>query len=92
MSYGSYKSYQFNEGTANAGGGHDNLSIGYTEGVSWNEIIRKLTAAGFVEERTGKGSHRLFVHPVSGKRVWLTVHGHDAGQLGNRILREAGLR
>jgi predicted RNA binding protein YcfA (HicA-like mRNA interferase family) len=29
--------------------------------VTWNEVIRKLKAAGFVEKRTGKGSHRLFV-------------------------------
>jgi hypothetical protein len=40
---------------------------------------------------TGKGSHRLFVHPETGKEVWVTVHGHDAGRLGNRILRDAGV-
>jgi predicted RNA binding protein YcfA (HicA-like mRNA interferase family) len=58
--------------------------------VTWREVIRKLKAAGFVEKRTGKGSHRLFVHLESGKEVWVTVHGHDAGRLGNRILRDAG--
>jgi hypothetical protein len=31
------------------------------------------------------------VHPESGKEVWVTVHGHDAGRLGNRILRDAGV-
>jgi predicted RNA binding protein YcfA (HicA-like mRNA interferase family) len=50
-----------------------------------------LKAAGFVERRTGKGSHLLFVHRESGKEVWVTVHGHDAGRLGNRILRDAGV-
>jgi putative transposase len=25
------------------------------------------------------------------KEVWVTVHGHDAGRLGNRILRDAGV-
>ena len=59
--------------------------------MTWNEVIRKLKAAGFVEKRTGKGSHRLFVHPESGKEVWVTVHGHDAGRLGNRVLRDAGV-
>jgi predicted RNA binding protein YcfA (HicA-like mRNA interferase family) len=59
--------------------------------VSWKEVIRKLKAAGFVEKRTGKGAHRLFVNPANGKEVWITVHGHDAGRLGNRILREAGV-
>jgi predicted RNA binding protein YcfA (HicA-like mRNA interferase family) len=59
--------------------------------VTWKEVIRKLKAAGFVEHRTGKGSHRLFVHPTTGQRVWTTVKGHDAGHLGTRILREAGI-
>jgi len=59
--------------------------------VTWHEVIRKLKKAGFVEKRTGKGSHRLFVHPETGKEVWVTVHGHDAGNLGKRILRDAGV-
>ena len=60
--------------------------------MTWKEVIRKLKAAGFVERRTGKGSHRLFVHPASGTEVWVTVHGDDAGRLGNRILRDAGVK
>ena len=59
--------------------------------VKWAEVIRKLKAAGFKEERTGKGAHRKFVHPQTGKEVWVSMHGHDAGQLGNRILRDAGV-
>jgi predicted RNA binding protein YcfA (HicA-like mRNA interferase family) len=70
---------------------HINLTIGYDGMVTWKEVIRKLKAAGFVEKRTGKGSHRLFVHPESGKEIWVTVHGRDAGRLGNRILRDAGV-
>jgi hypothetical protein len=35
--------------------------------------------------------HLLFVHPKSAKEVWVTVHGHDAGRLGNRILWDAGM-
>ena len=38
-----------------------------------------------------EGSHMLLVHPVTGKEVWATVHGKDAGRLGNRILRDAGV-
>ena len=30
------------------------------------------------------------MHPDTGKEVWVTVHGHDAGNLGNRIVRDAG--
>ena len=55
-------------------------------------MIRKLKAAGYLEQRSGKGSHRRFVHPTTGHMVWVTVHGHDAGQLGNRILRDAGIK
>jgi predicted RNA binding protein YcfA (HicA-like mRNA interferase family) len=59
--------------------------------VKWTEVIRKLKAAGFVEKRTGKGSHKRFVHPETGKEAWVTKHGHDAGKLGNRILKDAGV-
>ena len=54
-------------------------------------VIRKLKAAGFVEGRSGKGSHMWLRHPKNGKEVWVAVHTKkDAGRLGNRILREAG--
>ena len=59
--------------------------------MTWKEVIRKLKAAGFVEKRTGKGAHKLFVHPTTGKEVWVTIPGHDAGNLGNRILKDAGV-
>ena len=60
--------------------------------MTWAEVIRKLKAAGFVEVRPGKGSHRLLKHPTTGKEVWVAVHTKkDAGRLGNRILREAGV-
>jgi len=59
--------------------------------VKWTEVIRKLKAAGFVEKRSGKGSPLLFVHAQTGKEVWVTRHGHDAGNLGRRILKDAGV-
>jgi predicted RNA binding protein YcfA (HicA-like mRNA interferase family) len=60
--------------------------------MTWGEVIRKLKAAGFVEVRSGKGAHVLYRHPLTGKEVWVTIHTKkDAGHLGNRILREAGV-
>ena len=54
-------------------------------------MIRTLKAAGFVG-RVAKGSHLLLKHPISGKDVWVAVHTKkDAGRLGNRTLREAGV-
>jgi hypothetical protein len=36
--------------------------------------------------------HLLSKHPTSGQEVWVAVHTKkDAGRLGNRILREAGV-
>jgi hypothetical protein len=53
-------------------------------------VIRKLKAAGFIEERSGKSS--LLEHPTTGKQIWVAVHTkRDASRLGNRILREAGV-
>jgi predicted RNA binding protein YcfA (HicA-like mRNA interferase family) len=60
--------------------------------VTWAEVIRKLKGAGFVEVRSGKGSHLLLRHPTTGKEVWVAVDTKkDAGRLGHRILREAGV-
>jgi predicted RNA binding protein YcfA (HicA-like mRNA interferase family) len=42
--------------------------------VTWAEVVRKLKAAGFMEVRSGKGSHLLLKHPTTGKEVWVTVH------------------
>ena len=61
--------------------------------MTWGEVIRKLKAAGDLEVRSGKGSHTLYRHPTTGQEVWVAIHTKkDAGQLGNRILREAGIR
>lgn len=60
--------------------------------MTWAEVIRRLKAAGFVEVRTGKGSQVLLRQPDTGKEVWVAGHTKkDAGRLGNRILREAGV-
>jgi predicted RNA binding protein YcfA (HicA-like mRNA interferase family) len=61
--------------------------------VTWGELIRRLRAAGFVEQRTGKGSHRRFVNP--GTKQVITVSVHTKKEVGTglaaRILKDAGL-
>ena len=55
-------------------------------------MVRRLRSAGFVEERIGDGSHRKFVHPVTKKEVWVSIHTKkDVGRLPRRILKYAGL-
>ena len=48
---------------------------------------------GFVEHRSSKGSHRLFVHPANQKVITVSVHTKkEVGTgLAHRILKEAGL-
>ena len=61
--------------------------------MTWGDLIRRLKAAGFVEQRHGKGSHRQFVPPDNGRVVTVSVHTKkEVGTgLARRILKEAGL-
>ena len=61
--------------------------------MTWGELIRRLKAAGFVQHRTGKGSHQQFVHPKTKKVITVSVHTKkEVGTgLAQRILKEAGL-
>lgn len=70
-----------------------NQTFGYIERVTWGELIRRLKAAGFVEARTGKGSHRQLVHPKTGQVITIAVHTKkEVGTgLAAKILKEAGL-
>jgi len=60
--------------------------------VTPRELRRLLEQAGFVFTRQS-GSHAIFKHPVSGKRVVLPIHGRDipTGTL-YAILKDAGLK
>ncbi len=80
-------------GTRGGGPRPVNLTLGYTDAVTWGELIRRLKAAGFVEHRRGKGSHCQFVHPQSKKVITVSVHTKkEVGTgLAHRILKEAGL-
>jgi mRNA interferase HicA len=62
--------------------------------VTWAELIRKLEKHGFVELRTGKGSHRQFWNPVSRRVITVAVHTKkEVGPgLAHRILKDAGIR
>ena len=61
--------------------------------MTWSELIRRLRTAGFVEQRTGKGSHRQLVHTETKKVITVSVHtSKEVGTgLAHRIIKEAGL-
>ena len=61
--------------------------------MTWGEVIRKLKKAGYLEHRTGKGSHQHFIHPATRHVITVSVHTkQESGELGKRLLREAGIR
>ena len=74
-------------------GSDKNQTFGYTERVTWGELIRRLKAAGFVEARTGKGSHRQLIHRNTGQIITIAVHTKKevGAGLAAKILKEAGL-
>jgi predicted RNA binding protein YcfA (HicA-like mRNA interferase family) len=50
--------------------------------MTWGEVSRQLKAAGYMQVRSGKGSHELYRHPVTGQELWVAIHTKkDAGQL-----------
>jgi predicted RNA binding protein YcfA (HicA-like mRNA interferase family) len=53
-----------------------------------------VTLSTEVVQRTGKGSHRQFVHPGTGHIITVAVHTKkEVGSgLAHRILKEAGLK
>ena len=59
----------------------------------WGELVRQLKAAGFVERRGGKGSHRHLIQTGTGRLVTVSIHTKkEVGTgLAARILKEAGL-
>lgn len=56
------------------------------------DVIRKLRKAGFVFDRQAKGSHEIWYHPQTHRRVVIPNHPGDIpkGTL-RKIIRQAGL-
>jgi predicted RNA binding protein YcfA (HicA-like mRNA interferase family) len=56
------------------------------------DVIRKLRRAGFVFDRQAKGSHEIWLHPQTRRRVVIPNHPGDIpkGTLRN-IIRQAGM-
>lgn len=56
------------------------------------EVIRKLRRAGFAFDRTAKGSHEIWRHPVTKRHTTIPNHPGDLPKGTLRaIVREAGL-
>jgi len=61
-------------------------------GFSYREVARRLRALGFAFDRQGPGSHEVWRHTVTGRKVTLPHHSRDMAEGTLRaILREAGI-
>lgn len=67
--------------------------MGRLSGFSYREVIRKLKTAGFEFDRYAKGSHEIWLNPVTRKRTTIPNHpgAIPEGTL-RAILRQAGIR
>ncbi|MCO4294346.1 type II toxin-antitoxin system HicA family toxin [Solitalea sp. MAHUQ-68] len=62
-----------------------------TPSLTSKEIIKILLRKGFILERT-KGSHQLFFHPDSKRRVIVPMHNRDLPKgTFYSILKQAGI-
>lgn len=57
------------------------------------EMVKLLRKHGFIEIPGGKGSHRKYYNPVTGRTVPVPYHNRDLRKgLEQAILRQAGLK
>ena len=66
--------------------------MGRLSGFRYREVARRLRALGFVFDRQGSGSHEVWRHAGTGRKVTVPHHGGDLAEGTLRaILREAGI-
>jgi len=54
--------------------------MGRLSGFSYREVARRLRACGFVFDRPGPGSHEIWRHPVTRRKVTLPHHSRDMAE------------
>jgi predicted RNA binding protein YcfA (HicA-like mRNA interferase family) len=64
--------------------------MGRLAGFRYRDVARKLRAFGFAFDRPGPGSHEVWRHAVTGRKITLPHHARDMAEGPLRaILREA---
>ncbi len=64
--------------------------MGRLAGFSYREVARRLRSLGWTYDRPGPGSHEIWRHPPTGRRVTLPHHARDLAEGTLRaMLREA---
>lgn len=66
--------------------------MGRLAGFRYREVARRLRAFGFRFDRSGAGSHEVWRHAQTGRKVTIPHHASDMAEGTLRaILREAGI-
>jgi predicted RNA binding protein YcfA (HicA-like mRNA interferase family) len=66
--------------------------MGRLSGFKYREVARRLRSMGFEFDRPGPGSHEVWRHTASGRKVTLPHHPREMAEGTLRaILREAGI-
>jgi predicted RNA binding protein YcfA (HicA-like mRNA interferase family) len=66
--------------------------MGRLAGISYREVARRLRTFGFAFDRPGPGSHEVWRHKQTGRKVTLPHHSRDLAEATLRaVLREAGI-
>ena len=66
--------------------------MGRLSGFNYREVARRLRTFGFAFDRQGPGSHEVWRHTATGRKVTVPHHSRDFAEGTLRaILREAGI-
>jgi len=66
--------------------------MGRLAGFKYHEVARRLRSLGWAFDRPGPGSHEVWRHGETGRRVTLPHHARDFAEGTLRaVLREAGI-
>ena len=66
--------------------------MGRLSGFRYREVTRRLRTFGFRFDRAGAGSHEIWRHSETGRKVTIPHHSSDMAEGTLRaILREAGI-
>jgi predicted RNA binding protein YcfA (HicA-like mRNA interferase family) len=66
--------------------------MGRLAGFRYREVARRLRRFGFVFDRPGPGSHEVWRHTDTGRKVTLPHHAREIAEGTLRaVLREAGI-
>jgi predicted RNA binding protein YcfA (HicA-like mRNA interferase family) len=65
--------------------------MGRLSGFRYREVVRRLRALGWEFDRHGAGSHELWRHTLTGRKVTVPYHARDMAEGTLRTILREGL-